>query len=182
MHNPWRWLSLVLALATAALFLMREGRPLIFLDPLTLIGFLIMALGTGSAVLGIPRVAGGLREAFRSAPEEGRLRETLAAIRLLDRACLLTGFVLLTAGLLTLFANLGTPSAIGPSMALATLGSLYALVASRLVCYPLSLRLRRRLGEGFPTFREELVPNLVLLLFPLGCFLSLLILIFALSS
>lgn len=75
-----------------------------------------------------------------------RLMEGQRVFKSLGDAAPAFGMIGTLVGLVQMLANMSDPSAIGPSMAIALLTTLYGAVVSNLVCLPISDKLTAKLG------------------------------------
>ena len=109
----------------------------------------IVLLGTlGMLLVGggdIPRMFGAVFS-NEATPEE--LRTGLDGWKLARNSSLASGGVAAMAGVIIMLKGIADPAAIGPGMALALLGMLYAMVVGYGICLPLQVRLEDRAGEG----------------------------------
>ena len=72
---------------------------------------------------------------------EGRHREAKKVLELLGRCGPAFGMIATLLGLILMLGNLDNPDTIGPSMAVALIGTLYGAVMANLICIPLGEKL-----------------------------------------
>ena len=72
---------------------------------------------------------------------EGRHREAKKVLELLGRCGPAFGMIATLLGLILMLGNLDSPDTIGPSMAVALIGTLYGAVLANLICIPLGEKL-----------------------------------------
>ena len=140
------------------LILLAMGDPIIFLDISSLSIALLGALGM--LLLGGSNIPVMFKAVFSGDATPEELRAGISGWQR-ARACLLAaGVTCVLIGLIIILKNIGDPALIGPGMALALLGSFYALVLGFGICLPLQARLEDRAGasaEGGLTLHAALV-------------------------
>jgi len=126
--------------------LMGMGDVTSFIDPAS--GIIVFVGTLGMLLIGggsIPQMFGAVFSS-EATPEE--LRASIEGWRLARNSSLVAGTVAMIAGLITMMKNIDDPAAIGPGMALALLGTMYAIVLGYGVCLPLQAGLKERAGEA----------------------------------
>jgi chemotaxis protein MotA len=103
-------------------------------DPFVMLGIQLSVDGTRSEVV---------EEIMRNevAALEGRHREAKKILELMGRCGPAFGMIATLLGLILMLGNLDSPDTIGPSMAVALIGTLYGAVMANLVCIPLGEKL-----------------------------------------
>ncbi|MFZ5951328.1 MAG: hypothetical protein ACOYXC_11510 [Candidatus Rifleibacteriota bacterium] len=93
--------------------------------------------------------------------------------------------MLICGGAVSLGANIAslaftsTPALVGPCLSIALIGALTAVIGSRLVVYPLRLRIKMNISD-FPARHEDgFFPVLAITAFPFACYFSLIMILYA---
>ena len=111
-----------------------EGKTKEIKDPFVTLGIQLSVDGTRSEVV---------EEIMRTEIEalEGRHREAKKVLELMGRCGPAFGMIATLLGLILMLGNLDNPDTIGPSMAVALIGTLYGAVMANLVCIPMGEKL-----------------------------------------
>jgi len=111
-----------------------EGKTKDIKDPFVTLGIQLSVDGTRSEVV---------EEIMRNEVEalEGRHREAKKILDLMGRCGPAFGMIATLLGLILMLGNLDNPDTIGPSMAVALIGTLYGAVMANLVCIPMGEKL-----------------------------------------
>ncbi|HEY9069784.1 MAG TPA: hypothetical protein VIV61_05970 [Candidatus Ozemobacteraceae bacterium] len=146
------------------------------------LGFVLMGLLLAAAIPGMMPSLRALREGAMPSGEPVRMEQALRVLQTLDMLVLGLGVLLMSVGIVSMFSHLDQLGLIGPDVATALTAPLYALILSRLILYPLQLRLRGVLGWKGASVTDDLLYNLFLLVFPATGYMSVLVVIFMIVS
>lgn len=130
-------------------------------------------LAKGSQMIADGYDSGFIRESLELNRDQflTRLMEGQRVFKSLGDAAPAFGMIGTLVGLVQMLANMDDPSAIGPSMAIALLTTLYGAVVSNLICLPIADKLGAKLGfeeinqtlviDGVMSVREGKSPALI---------------------
>jgi flagellar motor component MotA len=110
---------------------------------------LSLVLGTvlGMLLIGRHNIGTMVSAVFAADTHESKLREAIHGYRMGRYYCMPAAGVCLGVGVVIMLKSLDDPAAIGPGMAIALLGSLYALLLGFVLFLGLQSGLEKRLGE-----------------------------------
>jgi chemotaxis protein MotA len=136
-ENPAEVIEQIVGLAETARkdgLLALENKTRELKDPFIMLGIQLSVDGTRAELV---------QEIMRTEIEalDGRHREAKKLIELIGRCGPAFGMIATLLGLILMLGNLDDPSTIGPSMAMALIGTLYGAVMANLVCIPLGEKL-----------------------------------------
>ncbi len=136
-EHPGELIEQIVGLAEVARkegLLALEGKTKEIKDPFITLGIQLSVDGTRSEVV---------EEIMRNEMEalEGRHREAKKILELMGRCGPAFGMIATLLGLILMLGNLDSPDTIGPSMAVALIGTLYGAVMANLFCIPMGEKL-----------------------------------------
>lgn len=115
------------------------------IDPPSLI--LVVGSVVGMLLLGGHNIGGMVTAVFSNSAEESELKAAIHGYRMGRHYCTAAGAVCLAVGSIVVLKSLGDPASIGPGLALALLGTLYALLLGFVLFLGLQSGLEKRLAE-----------------------------------
>lgn len=144
---------------------------------LLLIAMALLLTSAGESCRGLfAALAAGIADK-EIAPEVGL--QHFVALKNFENLVLLCGAVVSLAGSIGAMALLQTPELIGPFVAVGLTGSFTAVFVSRLLVFPLRLRLKKHVGHVSEKFTMGFWPDVALIGFPLVSYLAINMIMFS---
>lgn len=167
----------IIALLITALLMVSNIFSLIDHISLLLIVMSLLLTAAGDSWRGLfAAISAGLKG--KEIERESSLQH-LASLKSFENLVLICGAAVSLAGNIGAMAMLKTPELIGPFVAMALTGAFTAIFVSRLLIFPLRLRIKCRLGEVPDKFAPGFWPDLALIGFPLISYLTINMIIFS---